>query len=164
MAASPEGSDALAQVEPAPAALEQAEADDQKQQTAEQVEDAARQQSINNLKHLSLAMHNCMDSYGQFPPAALYSKDGKPLLSWRVLLLPYLDQRELYEQFKLDEPWDGPTNKKLVAKMPAIYSAIPGKAKETQDTVYQFSLAQTVFPSPKASKMVILLTALPIRS
>src|SRR5262249_45457273 len=66
----------------------------------------------------------------------------------------YLDQRDLFMQFKLDEPWDSPTNKKLLAKMPAVYAVAAGKGKETQKTVYQvFTGAGTVFPSPRASKI-----------
>ena len=56
-----------------------------------------------------------------FPPAALSSADGKPLLSWRVALLPYLDQKPLYDKFKLDEPWDSPHNKELIKYMPPVY-------------------------------------------
>jgi hypothetical protein len=51
------------------------------------------------------------------PPPAIYSKDGRPLLSWRVALLPYLGEEELYGKFKLDEPWDSPRNKKLSEKV-----------------------------------------------
>jgi hypothetical protein len=84
---------------------------------------AGRAQSVNNLKQLGLAMHNYNDATRRFPPAATYDTDGKPLLSWRVLVLPYLDQNELYKQFRLDEPWDGPNNKKLLAKMPAVFAS-----------------------------------------
>jgi hypothetical protein len=50
-----------------------------------------------------------------------YTPDGKPLLSWRVHLLPRLGEADLYRRFKLDEPWDGPTNKRLVELMPKDY-------------------------------------------
>jgi uncharacterized protein (TIGR03067 family) len=80
--------------------------------------------SANNLKQIGLAMHNYHDARRSLPAAAIYSKDGKPLLSWRVAILPYLDQRNLYNQFKLDEPWDSPHNKKLIDKMPRIYAPI----------------------------------------
>src|SRR5262249_46508298 len=70
----------------------------------------ARRQSINNLKEIALAMHNRHDTYGFLPASAIYSKNGKPLLSWRVELLPFLDQQELYRQFHLDEPWDSEHN------------------------------------------------------
>jgi hypothetical protein len=154
LAAGPGPKHTLARSEPSPRGLDRPQPDDQKQQETEQAEEAACRQSMKNLKTLGLAMHNYLDDYGQFPPAAVYSKDGKPLLSWRVLLLPYLDQRDLYAQFKLDEPWDGPTNKKLLAKMPAIFSFAPGKGKETQKTIYQvFTGTGTIFPSPNASKL-----------
>ena len=58
------------------------------------------------------------------PPPAIYSKDGKPLLSWRVAVLPYIEQGPLYNQFKLDEPWDSAHNKKLLALMPKLYEPV----------------------------------------
>ncbi|HEV3025190.1 MAG TPA: DUF1559 domain-containing protein [Pirellulales bacterium] len=84
-------------------------------------EAARRTQSANNLKQIGLAFHNFHDVYGQFPTAAGYSREGKPVLSWRVYLLPYVDAQALYAEFHLDEPWDSEHNKKLIARMPAIY-------------------------------------------
>jgi hypothetical protein len=82
---------------------------------------AGRVQSSNNLKQMVLAMHNMADANGgTWLPAAIY-KDDKPLLSWRVAILPYVEQDALYQQFKLDEPWDSPNNKKLLDKMPRVY-------------------------------------------
>jgi hypothetical protein len=81
-------------------------------------EAARRMQSSNNLKQLALAVHNYHDVYRTLPPAYSVDKDGKPLLSWRVHILPFIEQQALYEQFKLDEPWDSEHNKKLIAKMP----------------------------------------------
>jgi hypothetical protein len=91
---------------------------------------AKRLNSANNLKQMALAMHNYADTYGNFPAAAIY-KDGKPLLSWRVAILPYIEQDNLYKQFRLDEPWDSEHNKKLLEDMPRTY-IVPGqeKAKE----------------------------------
>ena len=101
-------------------------------------EASARIQSANNLKQLALAMHNYHDATGHFPPAAVYDKNGKPLLSWRVLLLPYLDQNTLYQQFKLDEPWDSDNNKKLLEKMPAVFAApMDEQALKNHETHYQ---------------------------
>ena len=82
---------------------------------------ASRQMSRNNLKQIALAMHNYHDKYKRFPPAASRDAAGKPLLSWRVHLLPYLEQAELYKQFKLDEPWDSENNKKLINIIPKPY-------------------------------------------
>ena len=56
-------------------------------------------------------MNNYEAQHGCFPPAYSVDKDGRPLHSWRVLLLPYLDEEELYKQLRLDEPWDSPHNK-----------------------------------------------------
>ncbi|MBV9126015.1 MAG: DUF1559 domain-containing protein, partial [Planctomycetes bacterium] len=75
-----------------------------------------RIQSINNLKQIALAFHSMNDTYNFMPPAAICGKDGRPLLSWRVAILPYIEQQNLYNQFRLDEPWDSPTNKKLLAQ------------------------------------------------
>lgn len=84
-------------------------------------EAARRNQSNNNLKQIGLAMQNHADVHKEFPAAANYDKQGKPLLSWRVHVLPYIEQQELYKSFKLDEPWDSPNNKALIARMPATY-------------------------------------------
>jgi hypothetical protein len=87
--------------------------------------------SANNLKQIGLAGHNYHDVNGQMPNN-VDSKDGKPLLSWRVLLLPYIEETPLYNQFKLDEPWDSDHNKKLIAKMPKLYAPIRVKAEPGQ--------------------------------
>jgi hypothetical protein len=86
-------------------------------------EAAQRAQSSNNLKQLILGMHVHHDTVSTFPPRASVSKEGKELLSWRVHLLPYLEQNDVYEQFHLDEPWDSEHNKKLIAKMPKLFAA-----------------------------------------
>jgi len=93
-------------------------------------------QSSNNLKQIALAMHNYHDVNEAFPPAAVCDKKGKPQLSWRVLILPYVEQESLYKQFKLDEPWDSENNKKLLAKMPAVYK-LPGSLPGTTTTHYR---------------------------
>ena len=77
---------------------------------------AARRMSANNLKQLAIAMHNFHDVYKQLPSEAIFDKNGSPLLSWRVHILPFIKQRELYEQFHLDEPWDSEHNRKLIAR------------------------------------------------
>jgi hypothetical protein len=98
---------------------------------------AARIQSSNNLKQLALAMHNYHDATGSLPANAIYDKDGKALLSWRVILLPYLEANPLYSEFKLDEAWDSAHNKKLLEKIPKLYQAPTGKPKHPHGTFYQ---------------------------
>ena len=83
---------------------------------------AFRIQAGLNLYTIGLAMHSYHHRTGTFPPAAICDEQGKPLLSWRVALLPYIGQQKLYEQFKLDEPWDGPNNSKLLPLMPKEYA------------------------------------------
>lgn len=83
-------------------------------------EAARRAQSMNNLKQIGLAMQSHADVFKMFPRSS-YSEDGKPLLSWRVHILPFVEQNQLYKQFHLDEPWDSEHNKTLIAKLPAVY-------------------------------------------
>ena len=83
---------------------------------------ARRNVSSNNLKQIGLAMHNHLDAYKKFPAAAISDKEGKPLLSWRVKLLPFVEGQHLYQQFHLNEPWDSEHNRKLVALMPSVYA------------------------------------------
>jgi type II secretory pathway pseudopilin PulG len=73
-------------------------------------EPARRMQCSNNLKQIGLALHNYHDEYGAFPPAYTVDEDGTPLHSWRTLILPYLEQKSLYEKLDLSKPWDDPAN------------------------------------------------------
>ena len=103
---------------------------------------AARANTVNNLKQLALAMHNYDSAYGSMPAAAIIGKKGKPLLSWRVAILPYIEQDNLYRQFKLDEPWDSDHNKKILDSnpMPRVFEIVgttkPG-SKETHMQVFR---------------------------
>ncbi len=91
---------------------------------APKVEETAEQtRSGNQLRQLALASHNYLDANGHFPASALSDKGCKPLLSWRVALLPYLGEEKLYKEFHLDEPWDGEHNKALIARMPDVFRA-----------------------------------------
>jgi hypothetical protein len=91
------------------------------------------------LSRIGLALHAYHDAFGHFPPAALVAEDGKPLLSWRVALLPFLGEDQLYGEFKLNESWDSPYNKKLLPRMPQVYAlpdATPGEASHTLYRVF----------------------------
>jgi hypothetical protein len=115
-------------------------------------EAAARAQGSNNLKQIGLAMHNYHDSYGHLPTAAIHDKAGKPLLSWRVTILPFIEQDNLYRQFKLDEPWDSEHNKKLIPLMPKTYAS-PRVAPEEGKTVYKvFTGKNTPFNGVRGSR------------
>lgn len=84
-------------------------------------EAARRNQSMNQMKQFMLALLNYESRRRTFPAHAIYSKDGKPLLSWRVAILPYIEEQRLYNEFHLDEPWDSPHNKTLIARMPKVF-------------------------------------------
>ena len=87
---------------------------------------AQRSPSMNTVTQLGLAMHNFHDANKSFPPNARYTKKGKKLLSWRVYLLPFLGNLPLFQEFHLDEAWDSPHNKKLIAQMPAVFACPEG--------------------------------------
>jgi hypothetical protein len=109
---------------------------------------AAKVKSVNNLKQLGLAMHFYHDANGHFPNNTADAK-ANLLLSWRVLLLPYVEQEELYKQFKLDEAWDGPNNKKLIEKMPAIFEIPLAKTAKGETHYRGFSGTGALFEKGK---------------
>ncbi len=102
---------------------------------------AQRNMSQNNLKQMALCILNYEDQHQVLPPRAFFDKEGKPLLGWRVMMLPYLEENDLFQQFHFDEPWDSEHNKTLIEKMPeafkdprfdlppgmTIYQAVVGK-------------------------------------
>jgi hypothetical protein len=108
---------------------------------------AGRTQSMNNIKQMALALHNYHDANGSFPPTGNLGKDNKPLLSWRVHILPYIEQDNLYKQFKLDEPWDSETNKALIEKMPAIFKS-PAQKLDDGKTTYLAPMAKDTVIAP----------------
>jgi prepilin-type processing-associated H-X9-DG protein len=104
----------------------------------------------NHLKELGIAMHNYHDVYKQFPPAAIRDAKGRPLLSWRVALLPFMEENKLYQQFHLDEPWDSPHNKPLIAKMPEALRPRSATLRAAGKTTLLVPIGkQTVFGPPE---------------
>jgi prepilin-type processing-associated H-X9-DG protein len=96
-----------------------------------------RTKSQNNLHQIGLAILVYEDVQKRLPPRVVYSPDGKPLYSWRVLLLPYLEEKSLYEDFHLDEPWDSPHNNQLLSRIPPIYVAPTNREEPLGVTHYQ---------------------------
>jgi|SRR5579884_1234915 len=104
-----------------------------------------RSAAENRLKQLTLAMINAADAArGRMLAVANFDKQGKPLLSWRVHLLPFLGQEKLYKEFHLDEPWDSPHNKKLLARMPAVYQGPSRKLNGEGKTIYLLPVGKDV--------------------
>jgi RNA polymerase sigma factor (sigma-70 family) len=130
--------------------------DEAKKDDEQNTEEEDIKQSETNLKQIALAMINYNDNKGNLPASALFDKDGKALLSWRVLILPYLGEEELYKEFHLDEAWDSEHNKKLLAKMPKIYAPVRGHKKDKDSTVYQvFTGKNTPFDGQAVTKFPV---------
>lgn len=115
---------------------------------------ARRAQSTNNLKQIGLAIHNFESVRGKFPRPAIVDKQGKPLLSWRVAILPFIEMELLYDKFKLNEPWDSPHNKALLAEMPTTYADPSLSAAEPGSTTYRAFAGKGTFFDPSAELSV----------
>ena len=103
-------------------------------------EAAARTQKLNHIKMIGLAFHNYHDTFQSFPKAggpAQESDTSKDGLSWRVHLLPFLDQAPLYNKFHLDEPWDSDHNKTLIEQMPDIFK-VEGVDEPGETSIHVF--------------------------
>jgi beta-lactamase regulating signal transducer with metallopeptidase domain len=110
-------------------------------------EEAAK--SRTNLKMLALAMHNYHAQHKHLPTAAVPGPDGKTLHSWRVELLPLLDQQALYDQYRVNEPWDSADNKKVLEQMPDVFRSPFDKPKSTNSGYYVFAGPGAVFDGDK---------------
>lgn len=115
---------------------------------------AGRTQSKNNLKFIGLSMLNSHDIKNRFPDLANTDPDtGKSLLSWRVHMLPLLDEMELYKQFHLDEAWDSPHNKALLTKIPDVFSSPTAELGGGLTTYLAVTGAGTVFENGKGKSL-----------
>jgi prepilin-type processing-associated H-X9-DG protein len=113
---------------------------------------ARRMQSINNEKQIMLALMNYESVNRSFPPAYVADENGKPMTSWRVLILPYLEQQHLYSQYDFNQPWDSPQNMAVANTMPPQYRSPlePNPAKNTNHTSYMlFAGKDSAFNDPK---------------
>lgn len=91
--------------------------------------------SRQNIQRIALALTAYRDDHGEYPPAYTVDDAGRPLHSWRVLILPYLGEEALYNAIKLDEPWTSAANQAVHARMPDVF-AEPGLTAPTQNTAY----------------------------
>jgi hypothetical protein len=103
------------------------------------------------LKNISIALHTYHGAYGSFPPACVGDEEGRPMHSWRVLILPQLGEQALYDQYRFDEPWDGPNNRKLHDRIAAFYRCPDDRSSRRRKTARETSYVViagpgTVFP------------------
>jgi len=112
-----------------------------------------RAQCMNNLRDVALALQNYHSTYGCFPPAYVTDAQGNRMHSWRVLILPFLDEDALYKQYRLNEPWNGPNNSKLAKLMPRIYRC-PNSPQGVAMTDYVAVVgSRTAWPGSKSRRL-----------
>lgn len=110
-----------------------------------------------NLKRIGMAMQEYYATYASFPPAYIADDGGKPVHSWRVLLLPFLGDREqdLYKRYRFDEPWNGTNNRWLSEQMPDVYRCAWNMDRESTETSYVVVVGpQTAFPGSNPRKSI----------
>jgi hypothetical protein len=111
-----------------------------------------------NLRLISLGVQNYRDCHKTFPPAFIPDEQGKPKHSWRVLILPFIEEKALYDAYDFGEPWDGPNNSKLIAQMPGAY-ACPDDTRFPRGTpTYTNYVAvvgpRTMWPGPQGRRLI----------
>lgn len=113
-------------------------------------EAARRAQCINNMKQISIAIQNYHGVYKSFPPAYVADENGKPMHSWRVLILPFLEGETIYEQYDFDQPWDSPHNLALAEMMPQVFRCPSSMSGVVAETNYMAVTGpDTLFPDGK---------------
>lgn len=114
-------------------------------------------QCANNLKQIAIALHNYHDVFKSFPPAYISDDDGRPMHSWRVLILPFVEQQALYEKYDFNEPWDGPNNRLLLSQIPWVYRCPTCETRyhgNSTFTSYQAVVGkETVWPKDRACRI-----------
>ena len=101
-----------------------------------------------------MAVANYHDIHGSLPPAYIADADGKPMHSWRVLILPYLEHQGLYDQYDFSEPWDGPNNRRLLDQRPEIFGFSDNASSVAATTNYLAVVGnETAWPRGKSMKM-----------
>jgi hypothetical protein len=113
-----------------------------------------RSQCQNNQYQIARALLSYESEHGHLPPAYIADANGKPMHSWRVLILPYLDRNDLYKAYRFDEPWDGPNNSKL--PMPSIFAcpSAPSHGKNNCTSYVAATGPETVWPDEKTASLV----------
>ena len=108
----------------------------------------------NHFKQIARALHEYHERYGSFPPAYIVGSDGERSHSWRVLLLPFLGQEELYGQYKFDDPWNSPHNRSFATKIPEVYTCAAAGGADRCFTPYLAVVGRaTAWPEQYASKI-----------
>lgn len=109
---------------------------------------------LNNLRSIGLALRSYHSEYGRFPPAYIADEHGKPMHSWRVLMLPYLDRAGVLRAYRFDEPWNGPNNRKLADEGRLIFNCPEDDPEPSMRTSYMVVVGpNTMFPGSKSTQL-----------
>ena len=111
-----------------------------------------------HMSQLSMALWNYHDTYDSFPPAYVADVDGTPLHSWRVLILPFIDGNDIYQQYRFDEPWNGPHNSQLADRLASRFQC-PGRRHDKSSHVTDYVALvgpESAFPGSSSTRMTDL--------
>ncbi len=118
--------------------------------------EAARESSCRgHMNQLELALRNYEAANGHLPPAYIVGPDGRPWHSWRVLILPFMEHKEVFDRYRFDEPWDGPNNRKLAEQVNVEMFQCPSGSdfETTPNTNYTVVVGEgTAFPDDKTTR------------
>ena len=121
-------------------------------------EAARRMQASNHLKQLGLAMQNYYDVFNEFPPAVISDSNGRPLYSGRVLLLPFMEQKPLYDQFDKTQAWDSPANLPISKRSLQVFQDPSGRLVPGQtDFLFITGKGTALEARPEGSHMADIL-------
>ena len=116
---------------------------------------ARRAQTMNNVRQIAIAMHNYESAFMKFPsgfgPAG---RNGKHPVSWRVKILPFIEQNNLYEMYRMDEPWDSEHNLQILDKMPTVYRSPNSKAGANETTYLVIGGRNGIFGKDEAGNAI----------
>jgi prepilin-type processing-associated H-X9-DG protein len=118
---------------------------------------ARRAQCINNLKQIALALSNYEESHGALPPAYTVDAMGRPLHSWRTLILPYLELDPLYRTIDLSKPWNDPANAKALSTALSVFRC-PEAAGPLNTTTYLAIVGPNCCLMPSRSRRLAEIT------
>lgn len=104
------------------------------------------------LNQLAFALQNYHVDNGCFPPAFIADANGTPMHSWRVLILPYMEQQALYKAYDFSEPWNGPNNSKLANQMPVLFWTPSENASTTYTNIVVITGPGTAFPGSRSTR------------
>lgn len=110
-----------------------------------------RVQSIRNIERIASALNAYAVDHGTYPPPVIRRPDGTLMHSWRVLILPYLDQQELFNEYDMSQPWDSPSNIELTSRMPAVYRSASSQAYGSEAAYFLITGPGTLFPPAPSS-------------